>query len=148
MVCIFKLFRILFLSPEHLRPWTEYLYHVVFAGANYRFSARIADHPVVFVCVISCIKHHTPCTIRNLFDHLPEHRRVVRPSLGNCTGYDLSSLYVGNYVQFDEFTSGCNTSLGILHSAYLIMAIPVASPSSDPRAWDLVCLSIISCSHS
>ena len=34
------------------------------------------------------------------------------------------------------------------HSAYLMMAIPVASPSSDPCAWGLSCLSIISCSHS
>ena len=114
MVRLFKLFRILFLPSEHLCPWTEPLYYMVLAGADHRSPASTADHLIVLMCIISCIKHHTPDTIMNLFDHLSEHRRVVRPPPGNCTGHDLSSLYVGNYVQFDEFMPRDNASLGIL----------------------------------
>ena len=114
MVCIFKLFGILFLPPEHLRPWTESLYYAVFAGADHRSSARITDHLVVLVCVISCIKHHASGTVRNLFDHLPEHRRVMRQSPSNRAGHDLSSFHVGNYVHLDEFTPGNDAFLGIL----------------------------------
>ena len=77
VVRIFKLFRILFLPPEHLCPWTESLYHMVLAGADHRSFASITDHSVVRVCIISCIKHHTSCAIRNLFDHIPERRRML-----------------------------------------------------------------------
>ena len=91
-------------------PFTTWFLQVQITG----LLPSTADHPVVLVCIISCIKHHTPDTVRNIFDHLSEHRRVVCPPSSNCTGHDLSSLYVGNYVQFDEFTPRDNASLGIL----------------------------------
>ena len=103
-----------FLPPEHLCPWTESIYHMVLAGADHRPPAGIADHPVVLVCIVSCIKHYASCAIRNLFDHLLKRRRIMHPSPDNCTGCDLSPLYVSNYVQFDEFAPRDDASLGIL----------------------------------
>ena len=37
------------------------------------------------------------CIVRNPFDHLLNHWQVVCLSHGSCTGYNLSSLYVGHY---------------------------------------------------
>ena len=74
---VFKLFRV-FLPPEHLYSWIESICRIVSAGADHRPPARIADHPVVFVCVISCTKHHASGAVGNLFDHLSKHLQIVR----------------------------------------------------------------------
>ena len=87
-------------------PLNRISYCMVLASADHRSPTCIADHLVVLVCNISCIKHHASCAIRNLFDHLLKRRRIMHPSPSNGTGYDLSPLYVSNYAQFDEFTLG------------------------------------------
>ena len=75
-----------------------------------RDSCGCRSHVLCRYCGSSCsfrvyhILHRASRTVRHPFDHLPEHRRVVRQSPSNCTGYDLSPPYVGNYVQLDEFT--------------------------------------------
>ena len=51
-------------------PFTTWFLRVQITGLLPVF----ADHPAVLVCIVSCIKHHASCAIRNLFDHLPEHR--------------------------------------------------------------------------
>ena len=77
------------------------------------------------------ILHQAPRTVRHPFDHLPEHRRVVRRSPSNCTGYDLSPPHVGNYAQLDEFTpKDVGLSWHPPHFAYLVMATTVASPTA------------------
>ena len=51
---------VFFLPHEHLRLWTESISYAILVGADRRSYAGTADHPVVFVCIISCIKHHAP----------------------------------------------------------------------------------------
>ena len=134
MVRLFKLFRILFLPPEHLCPWTRTPLLHGSCGCRSQVSCQYCGSSYSFRVHHILHQASQPDTVRNILNHLSEHRRVVCPPPSNCTGHDLSSLYVGNYVQFDEFTPRDNASLGILPLCILIMATPVASPSSDPRA--------------
>ena len=138
VVRIFKLFRVLLLPPDHLCPWTESPCDVVPAGADDRPSACITDHLVVLDCVISCIKHHAPRAIRNIPEHPPEHWRVVRASYGDCAGDDLSSPGVNYHMQFDEFTPGDESPLGVLPVSVLVYGDPggVAQEGTARRLTD------------
>ena len=61
-------------------PLDRISYCMVLASADHRSPTGIADHLVVLVCNISCIKHHAFRAVRNLFDHLLKHRRIMHPS--------------------------------------------------------------------
>ena len=124
VVRLFKLFGVLLLPPDHLCPRAEPARDVVLAGAYDGPPARVADHLVVLDCVIPSIKHHAPRAVRDIPEHLPEHRRVVRASPGDCAGDDLSSLGVNHHVQFDEFAPGDESPLGILPIRVLVYGDP------------------------